>query len=78
MLAIGSFLIPGDGGFALGTYYPAPESRAEGDNFKAYFKQAREELTIRLCDRVFNPDGSKSKLWQQFSKRKFMGIDMKE
>jgi hypothetical protein len=34
------------------------------DLFKAYFKQAREELSVRLCDRVFEADGTKSKWWQ--------------
>lgn len=32
--------------------------------FRAYFKQAREELSIRLCDQLFNADGTKSKWWQ--------------
>lgn len=34
------------------------------DSFKAYFKQAREELCIRLCDRLFEVDGTKNKWWQ--------------
>jgi hypothetical protein len=31
--------------------------------FKQYFKQAREELTLRLCDRLYK-DGKKDKWWQ--------------
>jgi hypothetical protein len=27
-------------------------------------KQARDELCIRLCDRLFDADGSKNKWWQ--------------
>jgi hypothetical protein len=34
------------------------------DLFKAYFKQAREELCVRLCDRLFDADGTKNKWWQ--------------
>lgn len=34
------------------------------DLFKAYFKQAREELALRLCDRLFDADGTKNKWWQ--------------
>jgi ARP2/3 complex ARPC3 (21 kDa) subunit len=45
------------------------------DKFKAYVKQCREELGVRLVDRVF-ADGTKSKWWQFFSKRKFMGKEM--
>jgi actin related protein 2/3 complex, subunit 3 len=50
-----------------------PPPRA--DTFKAYFKQAREELGLRLVERVF-ADGAKSKWWQFFSKRKFMGKEL--
>jgi hypothetical protein len=34
------------------------------DLFKAYFKQARDELGNRLLDRLFDADGSKNKWWQ--------------
>jgi hypothetical protein len=34
------------------------------DLWKAYMKQARDELCIRLCDRLFDADGSKNKWWQ--------------
>jgi hypothetical protein len=34
------------------------------DLWKAYMKQARNELCIRLCDRLFDADGSKNKWWQ--------------
>jgi hypothetical protein len=34
------------------------------DLFKAYFKQARDELGSRLLDRLFDVDGSKNKWWQ--------------
>ena len=75
-LAEKAFSTPGETGFPLGGLFKAPESIPEKDAFKAYFKQARIELAIRLCDRLFEPDGSKSKWWQGFSKRKFMGKEM--
>ncbi len=36
------------------------------DAFKAYFKQARDELGVRLANRLFDEDGSKNKWWQVF------------
>ncbi|KAJ1402433.1 actin-related protein 2/3 complex subunit 3 [Ochromonadaceae sp. CCMP2298] len=77
-LSIKLFAIPGEPGFPLGGLFAAPANKAEGDLFRAYFKQAREELALRLCDRVFDADGSKSKWWQAFSKKKFMGKELKD
>lgn len=75
-IAIRQFSIPGDAGWPLGGLFPAPARREEGDAFKAYFKQAREELAQRLVERLFNADGTKNKWWQAFSKRKFMGKEL--
>ncbi|RYH16323.1 hypothetical protein EON65_30290 [archaeon] len=36
----------------------------DADMFRAYFKQAREELALRLADRLFDADGTKNKWWQ--------------
>lgn len=72
------FAIPGDSNWPLGNLYPQPANRSESDNFRAYFKQAREELCIRLVDRLFDADGTKNKWWQSFSKRKFMGKELKD
>eukprot|EP01035_Chromulina_nebulosa_P017005 gene17005-22504_t len=72
------FAIPGDASWPLGGVFSLPQSKAEADLFKAYFKQAREELAIRLVDYLFEKDGSKNKWWQAFSKRKFMGKELKD
>jgi hypothetical protein len=32
--------------------------------FRSYFKQARDELGLRLLDRLFDADGTKNKWWQ--------------
>lgn len=76
-LAIKPFSIPGDNAFPIGGYFPAPANKSEGDMFRSYFKQAREELAVRLVERLFD-SGSKNKWWQSFSKKKFMGKEMKD
>lgn len=43
-VAIKAFSIPGESGWGLGGMYPPPKSPAEGEAFKAYFKQCREEV----------------------------------
>eukprot|EP01032_Pedospumella_encystans_P021442 gene21442-24322_t len=72
------FAVPGEAGFPLGGLFPAPANKTESDLFRTYFKQAREELAVRLCERVFDADGSKNKWWQAFSKKKFMGKELKD
>jgi actin related protein 2/3 complex subunit 3 len=47
------------------------------DLFKSYMKQCREELSRRLITRVFDASGTKSKWWQLFSRRKFMGKELR-
>jgi hypothetical protein len=66
-LAIKPFLIPGDSGFALVGLLNAPTDKNDGDSFRNYFKQAREELSYRLAERLFNADGTKNKWWQVYS-----------
>jgi actin related protein 2/3 complex subunit 3 len=48
------------------------------DQFRAYFKQARDELGVRLMNMLFNADGTKNKWWQAFSKRRFMGKELND
>jgi len=77
-LATKQFICPGEAGFPLAGLFPSPSNRTETDAFRAYFKQAREELALRLCDRLFDGPTSKNKWWQSFSKRKFMGKELKD
>lgn len=72
------FAVPGESNFPVGALFPAPATKTEGDQWRAYFKQAREETAIRLCDRLFEADGTKSKWWQAFSKKKFMGKELRD
>ena len=66
------FKIPGDVGFALGSFFPAPASSQEAELCRSYLKQAREELGRRLVSKVYGEDGQPSKFWIVFAKRKFM------
>jgi len=65
-----SFAIPGDSKWGLGGMYPPPKTPKEGDTLRAYFKQARDEVAIRVLDLLYLHDGSKNKWWASFSKRK--------
>lgn len=70
--ALKTFSIPGESGWKLGGMFPPPKSTAEGEGFKAYMKQCREEIGLRIVNLLYLPDGSKNKWWQCFAKRKFM------
>jgi len=67
-----TFRIPGDPGFALGSFFPAPASSQEAELCRSYLKQAREEMGRRLVSKVYNEEGQPSKFWLVFAKRKFM------
>lgn len=76
-LSTKQFALPGDAtGWPLGGMFPTPANKAEGDAFRAYFKQAREEVCIRLCDRLFDADGTKNKWWQVSFHSRIMYNDM--
>ena len=66
------FRVPGEPGFPLGSFFPAPGSSQEGELCRSYLKQAREELGRRLVSKVYGEDGAPSKFWLVFAKRKFM------
>ncbi|KAL2652183.1 hypothetical protein R1flu_020311 [Riccia fluitans] len=73
-LGLEKFPIPGEGGFPLGGLLSPPQSREEADLFRTYLKQAREETSGRLIERVYRPNGKPNKWWLAFAKRKFMNI----
>ena len=66
------FKIPGDAGFALGSFFPAPATPQEAEACRGYLKQVREELGRRLVSKVYGEDGAPSKFWLVFQKKKFM------
>ena len=69
---------PGEAGFPLGQHLTLPGAPAEADAWKAYMKQARDELSQRALGLLYHEDGSKNKWWQLFSKFSFMGKVMKQ
>jgi len=71
-MAAESFRIPGDAGFALGSFFPPPANRQEEELCRGYLKQVREELGRRLVQKVYNEEGTPSKFWLVFAKKKFM------
>eukprot|EP01100_Stratorugosa_tubuloviscum_P013824 TRINITY_DN70_c3_g5_i1.p1 TRINITY_DN70_c3_g5~~TRINITY_DN70_c3_g5_i1.p1 ORF type:complete len:180 (+),score=78.50 TRINITY_DN70_c3_g5_i1:154-693(+) len=72
-LAIENFSIPGDAGFVLGGLVPNPTNRAEGDQCRQYFTQLRQELGLRLVDKVYTESNNQpSKWWICWTKRRFL------
>ena len=75
-LALEQFTIPGDSGFALGAFMNGPKDRSEGDSFRSYIRQVREEIGIRMCERVFPTEDGPTKWWLAFSKKKFLNMKL--
>jgi len=69
-----NFAIPGDKTFCLAGFFTTPANRTEGDSFRQYYRQAREELVNRLVDLAYDDKGNPNKWWMSFAKRKFMNI----
>jgi len=70
-----NFAIPGESSFPLGGLVKLPNNASEAETIRGYFKQLREVIAVRLVDLVF-VDGTKSKWWMLFSKRKFMNKEL--
>eukprot|EP01135_Chromosphaera_perkinsii_P009645 Nk52_evm95s1810 gene=Nk52_evmTU95s1810 len=70
-LALGNFAIPGEGAFPLNSMYNCPGSKEQMDQLRQYFTQLRQEMSMRLLEKVF-VDDKPSKWWTSFTKRKFM------
>jgi actin related protein 2/3 complex subunit 3 len=47
------------------------------DVLRAYLKQAREEVGLRLAGRCFTAEGQPNKWWMAFSRRKFMNAELR-
>jgi actin related protein 2/3 complex subunit 3 len=78
-LALANFAVPGDPAFPLSAMYEKPKDRTEADLMKQYLSQIRQEVAIRLPERIYaatysDTEGGKkpSKWWMSFQKRKFM------
>jgi hypothetical protein len=71
-----SFKIPGEVGFALGGFMFAPTTKEEGDLFRGYIKQCREEVNNRLLDFAFRQENEPDKYWYAFAKKTFMNKNL--
>ncbi|ENN82527.1 hypothetical protein HUJ04_006035 [Dendroctonus ponderosae] len=71
-LAISRFDIPGNAGFPLNSVYSKPADQKAADFMKAYLTQVRQEVGLRVCEKVFGDNGKPSKWWLCFAKKKFM------
>ena len=70
------FKIPGEVGFALGGFMFAPASKEEGDLFRGYIKQCREEVNNRILDFAFRDENTPDKYWYAFAKKTFMNKNL--
>lgn len=71
--AVDHFALPGDANFPLSSLYAAPASRADADSLRQYITQVRQELVVRLVEKVYGSSDTPSRWWLAFTKRKFMG-----
>ncbi|KAH8867758.1 Actin-related protein 2/3 complex subunit 3 [Schistosoma japonicum] len=74
-MAISRFDIPGDPDFPreLNNMYAKPRNSTEMEIMRGYLTQLRQELGVRLLERVYCDDNSPpSKWWLCFGKRRFM------
>jgi len=78
-LALENFSLPGEANFPLGGMVTAPAGRADADALRVYLTQARQELGVRLVATVYKGSNGQqpSKWWMQFSKLKFMDMELK-
>ena len=56
-----NFAIPGDAGFPLNQAFEAPRDRGQAETLRAYIAQMRQELAIRLVERVYADADAPSK-----------------
>ncbi|KAF1346485.1 actin-related protein 2/3 complex subunit 3 [Delphinella strobiligena] len=68
-----NFAIPGDPTFPLNQAFEPPRDRNEAELLRQYISQMRQELSVRLLNRIYADGDTPSKWWLSFTKRKFMG-----
>jgi len=73
-LAISSFSLPSEGILKGMVPVVAP---GDQEKVKAYITQLRQEVGLRLVQRVFkNDENNPCKFWMQFTKRKFLNKEL--
>ncbi|QLQ80784.1 hypothetical protein HG537_0E01390 [Torulaspora globosa] len=73
-VALDNFSLPGTPGFPLNAVYSVPVSDHNAmELLRSYIQQFRQELAMRLLDRVYRDSKENpSKFWLAFTRRKFM------
>lgn len=73
-VALDNFVLPGSSGFPLNTVYTVPlEDHNAMELLRTYIQQFRQELAMRLLDRLYRDSKERpSKFWLAFIRRKFM------
>ena len=72
-LAQEHFSVPGEANFAL-QGLALNSNKDEAEQLRAYWKQCREEVGLRLVERCFDKEtGAPNKWWMSYSNRKFLG-----
>ncbi|GME22948.1 Arp2 3 complex subunit protein [Neofusicoccum parvum] len=67
-----NFAIPGDASFPLNQAFEPPANRNDAETLRQYLSQMRQEIAVRLLNRVYHESEAPSKYWLSFTKRKFM------
>ena len=49
---------------------------ANADTLRAYLRQVREEVGLRLVVQAYTPEGSHNKFWLAFSRKRFMNLSL--
>lgn len=59
-----NFAIPGDATFPLNQAYEPPRDRNEAEVLRQYISQMRQELAVRLLNRIYSDGNTPSKVRQ--------------
>lgn len=60
--ALEQFAIPGDANFPLNQAFEAPSDRTQAEQLRGYLSQVRQELAIRLHQRLYEGGAGPSKV----------------
>ncbi|XP_067936052.1 actin-related protein 2/3 complex subunit 3-A-like [Watersipora subatra] len=72
-LAVQQWPLPGESGFPLNAMYVKPKDKNEEETMRKFMLQLRQEIGIRVCEKVFDKETDKpSKWWMCFVTKKFI------
>lgn len=57
-----NFAIPGDAGFPLNQAFEPPRDRTDAESLRQYLSQVRQEIAMRLINRVYVDEGAPDKV----------------